>query len=338
MSAAEFQQRYSQLTVNTRGGDDYKLQTYRTFISGRSLTSAQVKQFAVAFTADFARYQFALEAFPITSDKENFYDVYDAFTSFSTVFRLHDALRAPAPPVVVTPVTPAPNSPRQRKPGISYPQCNNYTGRAGCTPPLSDRDFDYFSNGIFNLSNDNARINASRELMNSNCITTAQLMQLVLAFDLDANRLSFMKESLPRVFDLENYNFATVVFGNDYLKNDWLSYARNYLNPPPPSVVPAPVCEVTLAEFDDIKATIKKQSFSSSMLSMAKQIITSKKCFTVAQITQIVKLFSFDGDQLDIAKFAYDFTIDKPNYYKVTDALSFSSSKDDLLKFISLKK
>ena len=41
---------------------------------------------------DHARFEFALAAYPRTVDPEEFYDVYDAFDTFSMVFRLHDEI------------------------------------------------------------------------------------------------------------------------------------------------------------------------------------------------------------------------------------------------------
>lgn len=65
------------------------------------LSSLQVKALARTITQEDARYDFALAAYPRTVDPENFYEVYDAFTSYSKVFRLHDRIRefrAPATP------------------------------------------------------------------------------------------------------------------------------------------------------------------------------------------------------------------------------------------------
>jgi hypothetical protein len=80
----------------------------------RRLSSQQVKRMAREITDEDERIEFAARAYPHVVDPENFYDVYDAFQTFSKVFRLHDRLAAqrrpgpphPAPPVVI--VAPAP--------------------------------------------------------------------------------------------------------------------------------------------------------------------------------------------------------------------------------------
>ncbi len=336
MSPMEFQQRYNQM-LNLPGGDEMKLQRFRQFTVGKSLSSLQVKQFATTLVSDLVRYQLALEAFSITSDKQNFFEVYDAFATFSSVFRLHEAIRAPAVPPVVVPQPNNPPQQRSRRPNVNYPSVNNYVGKVGCNLPLSDRDFDFYANEFFNQQNDVARINTARDLMNRYCISMAQFMQLAFAFSLDNSRMAFMKENFPVVFDLENFNFTTAVFSNDLLRNEWMAFARNHLNPLVP-VQPEPICEVPAGEFNEIKSTIRKTSSSRTMVSVAKQIITAKKCFNTTQVIELVKLFSFSGDQMEIAKFAYDFTVDKENYFRVADAFSFNSSKEELMRFLKSRQ
>jgi hypothetical protein len=80
----------------------------------RWLSCQQVKAIAKTIAHEDARFDFAVAAYPRTVDPENFYEVYDAFTSYSKVFRLHDQIqrmRAPSPlpgqqpPVVQQPIT-----------------------------------------------------------------------------------------------------------------------------------------------------------------------------------------------------------------------------------------
>ena len=45
-------------------------------------------------------------------------------------------------------------------------------------------------------------------------------------------------------------------------------------------------------------------------------------------------LFSFENNRLEIAKLAFRKTVDKQNYFMLNEALTFSSSKDELARFI----
>jgi hypothetical protein len=45
-------------------------------------------------------------------------------------------------------------------------------------------------------------------------------------------------------------------------------------------------------------------------------------------------LFTFENNRLEVAKYAYRKTADKQNYYQLNDALTFSSTKEELARFI----
>ena len=86
-------------------------------------------------------------------------------------------------------------------------------------------------------------------------------------------------------------------------------------------------------EFDQVKEQIRKEWFENNRLTSAKVII-DKNNFTAQQVKDLVLLFSFENNKLEVAKYAYRKTVDKQNYYLVNDAFTFSSSKDELARFI----
>ncbi|WP_196893153.1 DUF4476 domain-containing protein [Aureivirga marina] len=90
---------------------------------------------------------------------------------------------------------------------------------------------------------------------------------------------------------------------------------------------------MTSSDFDSAKKSIKSKAFSETKIRVAKQII-DYNCFTVSQVGELMKIFSFDDSKLDIAKYAFDKTTDKGNYYKLNDLFSFDSSIEKLQKFI----
>jgi len=57
----------------------------------------------------------------------------------------------------------------------------------------------------------------------------------------------------------------------------------------------------------------------------------------VDQLVAILDEVSFDEDQLDLAKFAYDYVYDLENYYLVYEVFSFSKSIEELENFIDNK-
>jgi hypothetical protein len=89
-------------------------------------------------------------------------------------------------------------------------------------------------------------------------------------------------------------------------------------------------------EFEAARATIESKSFSDTKMQLAKQI-TRTNCLTTAQVVAVMQLFSFESQKLEFAKFAYDYTYDSGNYYKINEAFGFESSVRDLEKYLREK-
>ncbi|MDZ4796493.1 MAG: DUF4476 domain-containing protein [Bacteroidota bacterium] len=86
-------------------------------------------------------------------------------------------------------------------------------------------------------------------------------------------------------------------------------------------------------DFDQVKEQIRKEWFENNRITSSKTII-DKNNFTTQQVKEMMLLFTFENNRLEVAKYAYRKTVDKQNYYLLNDALTFSSSKDDLARFI----
>jgi len=68
-------------------------------------------------------------------------------------------------------------------------------------------------------------------------------------------------------------------------------------------------------------------------LTASKQII-DRNNFTSQQVKEMVLLFTFENNRLDIAKYSYGKTVDKGNYFIINDAFTFNNNKDALSKYI----
>lgn len=89
-------------------------------------------------------------------------------------------------------------------------------------------------------------------------------------------------------------------------------------------------------EFNDLKNSVAGKSFEDTKLSLAKQVARDR-CFTAAQVRDLIGVFSFEDSKLDLAKYAYDHTYDIGNYYKVSDAFTFESSMEELNEYIEAR-
>ena len=86
-------------------------------------------------------------------------------------------------------------------------------------------------------------------------------------------------------------------------------------------------------DFDGARRSINAKSFEDSKLTMAKQV-TKANCLTADQVKSIMDAFDFESTKLEFAKFAYDYTYDRGNFFKVNDAFDFESSIEELDEYI----
>jgi hypothetical protein len=91
---------------------------------------------------------------------------------------------------------------------------------------------------------------------------------------------------------------------------------------------------ISTSDFTEAKRTIKSKGFNDTRMGIAKQIIQSN-CMISSQVRDLVNLMSFDDTKLELAKFAYGYTYDIGNYFKVSQALEFESSVDELNEYIA---
>ena len=86
-------------------------------------------------------------------------------------------------------------------------------------------------------------------------------------------------------------------------------------------------------EFNDVKDMLRREWFENNRLTSARVMI-SKNSFTTAQVKDLMLLFTFESNRLELAKAAYCKTVDQRNFWQLTDAFTFSSSKDELNRFL----
>ena len=87
------------------------------------------------------------------------------------------------------------------------------------------------------------------------------------------------------------------------------------------------------ADFTKAKETLRREWFENTRLETAKQII-DQNYFTSQQVKEMVLLFTFENNRLDIAKYAYGKIADKGNYFIMNDAFTFNSNKEKLGEYI----
>lgn len=86
--------------------------------------------------------------------------------------------------------------------------------------------------------------------------------------------------------------------------------------------------------FMQLKSVICNSAFDSSKLKIAEQAVSSN-FVSAEQVAELLSMLSFESSKLQLAKFAYKNTVNKNKYFLVNNEFSFSSSIDELNKFIS---
>jgi hypothetical protein len=329
ISTYVFKQKFS--TINAQRSDAQKLRTAKLLAKSSCLSTAQVKQIAELFQDDYSRLAFVQEAYLSTTDKDDFYEVYNTFMYFSTVFRLHDYIASIKGNKEI--VVENPEDDEMTFPEIQYPDFRRYFGKIGCKNIMKDEHFLLLAQKVFDEKNDYRKVSIANNSLYNRCFLTAQAMKMASLLKKEEDRLSFLNKAYSKVYDPGNYKYAAQLFNDAKNKQQILSLAgvsTEILDEEPP-------CKISDNELQSIKNQINKESFNNTKVNLAKQIIKSKKCFTAAQVTQLVRLFRYSDSQMTIAKYAYDYTTDKDNYYKVANAFSFTSDRDKLLKYINEK-
>lgn len=86
-------------------------------------------------------------------------------------------------------------------------------------------------------------------------------------------------------------------------------------------------------DFNQAKETIRQVWFENTRVNTAKQIMDGNY-FTARQVKEILLLFTFENNRLDLAKYAYGNTVDKGNYFVVNEVFTFNNNKEELARYI----
>ena len=86
-------------------------------------------------------------------------------------------------------------------------------------------------------------------------------------------------------------------------------------------------------EFNRVMESMQREWLETNKQKSASQIIAGN-FLTTAQVKQMLMMFSFENIKLDLAKQAYAKTVDQRNYYSINDVFTYSSSREELARFI----
>ena len=132
-------------------------------------------------------------------------------------------------------------------------------------------------------------------------------------------------------------NYQNLVVTNIIRKNRPTNYSPVSCETPP--VVyhepAAPVIqEMDPYSFRQLKKTIRQEPFGRNKMAILNPVL-QQNYFTTGQVLELMALFTFEREKLEVAKYAYESTIDQGNYYVVNNGFTFGSSKRELTNYIN---
>lgn len=132
-----------------------------------------------------------------------------------------------------------------------------------------------------------------------------------------------------------NYNNGGYNNGNNSGYNNGYNngYPNNNQRPNTPPNYNGPRT-MNQQNFNQFLNTLKSTSFDNSKEELIKTQLNSAD-FTSDQVTQMLKLFSFDNSRLSVAKMCYNTCPDKQNYLNVVNTFTFDNSKNELTKYMN---
>lgn len=86
-------------------------------------------------------------------------------------------------------------------------------------------------------------------------------------------------------------------------------------------------------EYRRVSAALQREWFDDGRYELLVDI-GRDRLFTTAQVIRVMNLFTFDDRKIDAAAFLYARTVDPQDFYRTYDALTFSSSKEELRRRI----
>lgn len=80
-----------------------------------------------------------------------------------------------------------------------------YNGPIGCPVPMSSSDFDSFKSSVESKSFEDSKLTISKQVLNNNCLTSAQVREVMKLFSFEDTRLNFAKYAYGHTYDIGNY-------------------------------------------------------------------------------------------------------------------------------------
>ncbi len=87
-----------------------------------------------------------------------------------------------------------------------------YNGPTGCSRPLLHDDFEMMLSKLGKQPFEKDKLSAAKQLVQSNCLQSKQVKQIMLRLSFEEHRLEFAQFAYPFTYDLDNYDLVNDAF------------------------------------------------------------------------------------------------------------------------------
>ncbi|MBN1950289.1 MAG: DUF4476 domain-containing protein [Bacteroidales bacterium] len=317
------------VSIESTQNSQYRYDRAMQYFSRERSTVAELTEACYYMKNDEARYQLCLEAYPLIIDKYNFFRIYDSFSKFSYAIMLYHHTQGAAANDHEQENYPDRSGHAGTQTSIELPSPYGYAGMTGanCEVPMHENDFRRYYSYLELDRDENRRFETLKEQVRTYCFTTAQIMQLALELQSEIRRLEFLKYAYSKCYDMENFMNSTQLLNSPRNRDDLHAFiAGQQMHSPTGHRPPANGCFVHPSEFSYMKKEIESESFSNDKAQVARNHIANN-CLTAEQVRELVLLFDFENDRMDLIRFSYQYVQNPDKMYILRDALKFSSSK-----------
>jgi hypothetical protein len=227
-----------------------------------------------------------------------------------------------------------------------------------CQTAISSMQFLQLKRTVSSQLQPMQRYNSVLKIVQTNCITTIQLMELLSYFAEDAERLDIAMNAFPRIVNQQDiydvYN-AFAYFSSAFRFHDFVQNA-SMANPVSPVVIPpAPVqinfpalnypdvsvyagprfCPSPLSEADFmiyLRDIAKNPDEANRM--QALQQLSNTMCLTTSQCMKMATLLMVENNRLELLKQAYGRVYDEGNFEMTSQVFGFAPNQNAIVEFV----
>lgn len=103
-----------------------------------------------------------------------------------------------------------------------------YNGAVGCAVPMSPGDFESMKGSINSKSFEDSKLTLAKQVINSNCLLSSQVREIMQLFTFEENKLDFAKYAYGRTYDIGNYYKVNDAFTFETSIDELNSYINAY--------------------------------------------------------------------------------------------------------------